>query len=113
MPPRVPDLADAQVSVRAEANVVVEPLRRKVHAGFLELASACVVLLGSQVLRAEADDDAHGELLRARGPSDPTRVRTADRGRCSMRGTRVSTPACTRPASTSFTSWPRSRRRAT
>jgi hypothetical protein len=56
---RVPDLTDHQVSVRAETNVVVHPVRRPFQAGGRQLLVRCVVLLGGQRLGLVADDDAH------------------------------------------------------
>ena len=58
--PRVPDLADPQVGVRAEAHVIIEPVGRPV-AGLFEPADGLVILLGGQRRWGEADQNAHGE----------------------------------------------------
>src|SRR6476659_9262258 len=57
----VPALADHEVVGRTEADVVIEPLRRK--ADRLNLVVGRVVLLGGQVGRVKTHDDAHGEVL--------------------------------------------------
>ena len=46
--PRVPDLADAEVAVRTEGDVVLEPVRRPV-AGVIKTAEGFVVLLRSHI----------------------------------------------------------------
>src|SRR5680860_1195657 len=62
--PRVPDLAHPEVPFRAEADVVIEPLGRKLHSGLFKRAGAFVVLLGGQRRGAKADYDAHGKSSR-------------------------------------------------
>jgi hypothetical protein len=54
----IPDLADAEASLGAEADVVVESVGREVTGGF-ELADGLVVLGGRQGRGGKADKDAH------------------------------------------------------
>ena len=72
--PRVPDLANAEVAICAEADVVIHPLRGKV-AGLRQATDTFVVLLGGQGRRGEADDDAHLSILLGLTEADPIRVR--------------------------------------
>src|SRR6185295_1773747 len=64
---RIPDLADAQVALRAESDVVGEALRRPV-AGLLEAADAFIVLLRRHSRRGrEAGKDARLAIAHRRG----------------------------------------------
>jgi hypothetical protein len=63
--PRVPDLADPEVAIRAEADVVLESVRRK-FSDLLDSAYSLVVLLGRQRRRAKTDNDAHEKDLLGR-----------------------------------------------
>ena len=57
-----PDLADAQVPFGSEADVVIEPVRRK-PATFLEPPETFVVLLARKGRGLETDNDAHAAFL--------------------------------------------------
>src|SRR6266576_2186456 len=68
---RVPDLADSEVPVRPEGDVVLESLRQPV-AGFLETADGFVVLGGNHI----AGGRKAGEDLRLAGVHDRCRGRS-------------------------------------
>src|SRR5215212_1256239 len=97
----VPDLADHEVSVGAEADVVVESVSRPFEAGLFELLVRRVVLLGCQRGRVVADDDAHDDLLE-RGGRKSTLRRRKPPGNCcrQYQRPRAKPPNATRPIST-------------
>jgi hypothetical protein len=73
-----PDLADTQVPFRAETNVAVEPVRKRLNPSFSKQPVGLVVLLGCQGRWVVADNDAHwrdppssGERTIARRPPYP------------------------------------------
>src|ERR687897_2310998 len=67
--PRVIDLANAKVALRAEADVVIHPVRGK-GAGLLQATDTLVVLLGRQRRRGEVGNDAHRRSSLAWGRPD-------------------------------------------
>src|SRR5882757_6283313 len=66
----VPDLADAQVALAAEADVVIEALRGEV-ARLFELADALVVLRRRQRRRGKSDQNTHRSSLVVRPTLTP------------------------------------------
>src|SRR5215216_6019735 len=70
---RVIDLANAKVTLRAEADVVIHPVGGKVT-GVRQATDTLVVLLRRQRRRGEADNDAHCRSSSAWGRADPIRL---------------------------------------